>query len=231
MNCSLAERCSSAERLGFVTIRDPAFHFFDHPMLLDLSDSQLVLVDYQERLMPAIADRDAVLANAVRLAKAARIMGVPSWGTEQNPDKLGLNAPDLRELCQRTLPKMGFSALSGGLLECLRPPARAPAGNARSLPRHLQKPTPTAAERNTVVLGGCEAHVCLLQTALELVEQEIDVWVVTDACGSRTERNRDAAFDRLAGAGCELVTTEMVLFEWLRSADHPGFRAVHALIK
>lgn len=75
-----------------------------------------------------------------------------------------------------------------------------------------------------VVIAGCEAHVCLLQTALELLEEEFDVWVVTDACGSRTERNRDAAFDRLAGAGAELVTTEMVAFEWLRSCEHPPSR-------
>ena len=66
---------------------------------------------------------------------------------------------------------------------------------------------------------------------VQLLEQELDVWVVTDACGSRTERNRDAAFDRLAGAGAELVTTEMVAFEWLRSAEHPAFREVQALIK
>ena len=69
-----------------------------------------------------------------------------------------------------------------------------------------------------------------LQTALGLIEQEIDVWVVTDACGSRTERNRDAAFDRLAGAGAELVTTEMVAFEWLRTAEHPAFRDMLALV-
>jgi len=201
-------------------------------MLLDLTDSQLVLVDYQERLMPAIPEREQVLANALRLARAARLMGVPAFGTEQSPEKLGANDPALRELCQRTLSKMSFSAASAGLVEWLRPPARQQAGgNARSLPRHLQKPAAPVAERNTVVLAGCEAHVCLLQTALELVEQEIDVWVVTDACGSRTERNRDAAFDRLAGAGCELVTTEMVLFEWLRSAEHPSFRDVQALIK
>jgi nicotinamidase-related amidase len=82
-----------------------------------------------------------------------------------------------------------------------------------------------------VVLAGVEAHVCLLQTALELLEEEMDVWVVTDACSSRTERNRDAAFDRLAGAGVELVTTEMVLFEWLRTAEHPHFKEMQVLIK
>ena len=103
-----------------------------------------------------------------------------------------------------------------GLGEWLRAPAKAaPQGNARSLPKHLQKPQAAPEERNTIVIAGCEAHVCLLQTALDLLEDEFEVWVVTDACSSRTERNRDAAFDRLAGAGAELVTTEMVGFEWL----------------
>jgi nicotinamidase-related amidase len=114
--------------------------------------------------------------------------------------------------------------------EWLRPPAKPVAGNARSLPKHLQKPDVNTAERNTVLIAGCEAHVCLLQTALDLLEDEFEVWVVTDACSSRTERNRDAAFDRLAGAGAELVTTEMVAFEWLRTAEHPAFKSVLALL-
>ena len=67
--------------------------------------------------------------------------------------------------------------------------------------------------------------------AIDLLQEEFDVWVVTDACSSRTERNRDAAFDRLAGNGAELVTTEMVAFEWLRAADHEMFRDALALIK
>lgn len=81
------------------------------------------------------------------------------------------------------------------------------------------------------MVAGCEAHVCLLQTALDLLEDEFDVWVVTDACSSRTERNRDAAYDRLASAGAELVTTEMVAFEWLRTCEHPAFRDMLALVK
>lgn len=200
-------------------------------MLLEAELSQLVLVDYQARLMPAIFEGPAVLANAVRLAQAARLLQVPVLGTEQNPSRLGENSPELRALCQRTLAKMQFSAVEEGLGEWLRPPLKAPAGNARSLPKHLQKPSNTPVERSSIVIAGCEAHVCLLQTALHLLEDEFEVWVVTDACGSRTERNRDAAFDRLAGAGAELVTTEMVLFEWLRSAEHAQFKAVQALIK
>lgn len=200
-------------------------------MLLDSAQSQLVLVDYQTRLLPAIFEGPQVLANAVRLGKLARLIEVPVWGTEQNPSKLGENAPEIRVLCHKTLSKMHFSGVEEGLGEWLRPPQKPVAGNARSLPKHLQKPTPAAELRDTVVLAGCEAHVCLLQTALHLLEDEFDVWVVTDACSSRTERNRDAAFDRLAGAGVELVTTEMVAFEWLRTAEHPAFRDMQALIK
>ncbi|OIN94471.1 MAG: isochorismatase [Comamonadaceae bacterium CG1_02_60_18] len=200
-------------------------------MLLQAELSQLVLVDYQARLMAAIHEAPQVLANALRLAQAARHLQVPVFGTEQNPSRLGENPPDIKALCQRTLAKMQFSAVEEGLSEWLRPPEKPPAGNARSLPKHLQKQMQAAQQRSSIVLAGCETHVCLLQTALQLLEDEFDVWVVTDACSSRTERNRDAAFDRLAGAGAELVTTEMVLFEWLRSAEHPLFKTVQALIK
>lgn len=203
-------------------------------MLIDAEESQLVLVDYQVRLMPAIADGTSVLANAIRLAKLAALLKVPSFVTEQNPSGLGSSVPALQDALQqagaRVLSKMQFSAVEEGLGEWLRPPVKPVQGNARSLPKHLQKSS-AGAERGTIVLAGCEAHVCLLQTALDLLEDEFDVCVVTDACGSRTERNRDAAFDRLAGAGAELMTTEMVAFEWIRSAEHPDFKAAQALIK
>ncbi|MFE1571552.1 isochorismatase family protein [Comamonas odontotermitis] len=200
-------------------------------MLLDFEESQLVLVDYQEKLMPAIFEGGQALRNATTLARIARQLQVPVFGTEQNPSKLGPNAEELRALCNKTLSKMFFSAVPEGLNEWLRPPAKPQGGNARSLPKHLQKPQQQAPERNSIVIAGCEAHVCLLQTALELLEDEFEVWVVTDACSSRTERNRDAAFDRLAGAGAELVTTEMVAFEWLRSCEHEDFREVLQWIK
>ena len=201
-------------------------------MLLDLDDSQLVLVDFQSRLMPSIHEGDRVIRNAMRLARVAQLLDVPTWGTEENPGRLGENPPELKALCRETFAKMSFSAVADGLGELLRPPARPQGGNARSLPKHLQKPQQSGPEpRNSIVIAGCEAHVCLLQTSLDLLEDEFEVWVVTDACSSRTERSRDAAFDRLAGAGAELVTTEMVAFEWLRSCDHPAFREVLELVK
>lgn len=198
-------------------------------MLLDADDSRLLLVDYQERLMSVMLDSPAVIANATRLAQLARQLQVPTLATEQTPDKLGPSVAPLREALHavdaQVLSKSSFSAVGDELLAWLRPPARPVHRNARSLPKHLQKPATAVHERGTLVMAGCEAHVCLLQTALELLEDEFDVWVVTDACSSRTERSRDAAFDRLAGAGAELVTTEMVGFEWLRNAHHPAFKA------
>ncbi|MES2361005.1 MAG: isochorismatase family protein [Pseudomonadota bacterium] len=207
-------------------------------MLLDADDSQLVLVDYQVRLMPVIFENELVIANAVRLARMAQVLQVPVWGTEQNPEKLGANVPGVQAAIEaaggRTLSKMHFSAMAEGLGDWLRPPVRKPTqgGNARSLPKHLQKAAAEPEEgRSTIVIAGCEAHVCLMQTALDLLEEEFEVWVVTDACSSRSERNRDAAFDRLAGNGAELVTTEMVAFEWLGSAEHPAFKEIHGLVK
>ena len=208
-------------------------------MLLDADNSQLVLVDYQVRLMPGIFEGDLVVANAVRLARMAQVLLLPVWATEENPEGLGPNVPVLQEAIEaaggRTMAKMHFSAVADGLGDWLRPPVRKPAqggGNARSLPKHLQKAAPEPEEgRSTIVIAGCEAHVCLMQTALDLLEEEFDVWVVTDACSSRSERNRDAAFDRLAGNGAELVTTEMVAFEWLRTAEHPMFKEILGLVK
>jgi isochorismate hydrolase len=132
-----------------------------------------------------------VLANAVRLGQMAQMLQVPAFGTEQNPDKLGPNDAAVRALCSRTLAKMHFSAVADGLADWLRPPARPAAGRQRTQPasnicksqRLQQEPG-----RNTIVMAGCEAHVCLLQTALDLLQEEFEVWVVTDACSSRTER-------------------------------------------
>lgn len=201
-------------------------------MLMDADQSQLVLVDFQARLQPAMLEAEAVWANAARLAELAKALAVPTWGTEQNPSRLGEMPPEIRSHCRKVLAKMQFSAVEEGLGEWLQPePAQPPRGNARSLPRHLQKPQADSEERKTIVLAGCEAHICLMQTALDLLEDEFEVWVVTDACSSRTERNRDAAYDRLAGAGAELVTAEMVAFEWVRSAEHPHFGLLQRLFK
>eukprot|EP01136_Pigoraptor_vietnamica_P034826 Opistho-1_new@99234 len=110
--------------------------------------STLVLVDFQQRLMPAIAHADEVLAQATLLARAARLLGIRTLGTEQNPTGLGPSVESLRQFCESSLSKMHFDACADGLSELIRA-----AGGATG----------------DVVLAGCEAHVCLLQTALGLL--------------------------------------------------------------
>jgi nicotinamidase-related amidase len=211
-------------------------------MLLDVQECQLVLVDFQTKLMPAMAGGAEVIANVVRLAKAAQLMRAPIFITEQYPQGLGSTIDELRSQVtlssSQYIEKMHFDATAEGLVELLM---AAPAQDARNkanprnagAPRHVRERQQQrqVEQRSTVVMAGCEAHICLLQTALGCLEAELDVVVVTDACASRTERNRDAAYDRLAAAGAELVTTEMVLFEWLRTAEHPQFKAVQVLVK
>jgi nicotinamidase-related amidase len=209
-------------------------------MLLDANDCQLVLVDYQTKLMPAMAGSAEVLANAARLAKAAQLLRLPVFITQQYTQGLGATSDELSAKLNvssvKYIEKMHFDATAEGLIELLTELPAHSAQNTRNAgaPKHVrqrQQEQQQAATRSTIVMAGCEAHICLLQTALGCLEAELDVVVVTDACASRTERNRDAAYDRLAAAGAELVTTEMVLFEWLRTAEHPQFKTIQAMIK
>ena len=179
--------------------------------LMATNPAALLLVDYQQRLMPAIAQADQVLSNALRLADAARLLGLRIVGTEQNPSGLGPNVPALRERCDVTLAKMHFDACADGLLELLESGA---AGRAREL-----------------VVAGCEAHVCLMQTSLGLLRAGWRVWVVAPACGARSASDQALAMARLRDAGAGIVSTEMVVFEWLRSCEHVRFKAVLPLLK
>jgi nicotinamidase-related amidase len=198
-------------------------------MLIESQHSQLVLIDLQAKLIPAMFEGAAVVANALRLAQAAQLLRVPTSVTEQYPEGLGPTVPELAAWAREPLQKLSFSACDEGLIEHLQAvgtPKASP--NARSVPKHLQKPAENT--RSEIIIAGLEAHVCVLQTVMGLLD-DFDVFVVTDACTSRTERNRDAAYDRLAAEGANLVTTEMVLFEWLRGSEHEQFKAVQALIR
>ena len=173
--------------------------------VLAAEGSALLLVDFQARLMPAIANGPASLAEAVRLAKAAALMEVPVLLTEQTPVKLG---PTVEALAGAG-PVMAKATFDAG-----RDPAFAAA-----LP-----------PRPALVVAGWETHVCVLQTVLGLLPTR-RVAVVADAVGSRTEANRAAGLARMQAAGVEIVTAEMAIFEWLGGAAHPRFREVLGLVK
>ena len=169
-------------------------------------DSVVVLVDFQTRLMPVIHEGSSVVTQAVRLARIAQILGVPVMGTEQSPVQLGRNVPEIKELCSHTVVRT-ISTRARRLVEAL------PDG------------------RNSVIVAGCEAHVCVLQTALGLLRSGRKVTVVSDAVGSRRTIDRDAGIARLGAAGVQIATVEMIGFEWLGSSRHPRFREVLRLIK
>jgi nicotinamidase-related amidase len=169
----------------------------------------LLVIDIQPRLMSAMPGKQAVQANAVRLVKAARALEMPVWATEQNPEKLGPTAESLHGLLPERHPKMAFSGCAVGRIreELL----------ARGV-RH-------------VTLLGVEAHVCVAQTALDLLELGLAVQVPADAVASRAPLDRETALRRLREAGVVVTTTEASLFEWIGGADHPAFPVVRELVK
>ena len=169
--------------------------------------STLLLVDFQSRLMPAIDGGPVVVANARRLLDAANMLDVPVLMTEQNANGLGETLPELRSKFGRVLHKMTFDA-------CRTP------GFLESLP-----------ERPDLIVAGCETHVCVLQTVLGLLHAGRRVFAVRDALGSRRSESKETAIGRMERNGAEIVTTEMVVFEWLRTADDARLRDVIALIK
>jgi Isochorismatase family len=178
---------------------------------INAQDCTLLLVDLQERLMPMIDRGEQVLKEALFLGAVARVLGLKRIGTEQNPAGLGHNATAVRELCETTLSKMHFDACKDGLLGLL--------------------PSPGSPQSHQIVVAGCEAHVCLLQTSLGLLEAGFQVFVVAEACGSRSPENHRLAMNRLAKAGADIVSSEMVAFEWLNSCKNPAFKTVLNLIK
>ena len=162
--------------------------------------ARLLLIDLQPRLMAAIDGGPAVIANAVRLARGHRL-----------DDADALHRGRIRAASARPSP--------------ISRPARARArqDGVRRLGRSGDRGPARRALSRTLILAGCEAHVCVLQTALALLARGHPVAMVADAVGSRTSANHRAGLDRAARHGAEIVTTEMVLFEWLGTAAHPAF--------
>ncbi len=180
-------------------------------MLMHAARSVLIVIDVQERLCPVMDDPRRVLYNGARLLTAAARLDVPVLCTEQYSKGLGPTMIDLRTL----LP-------DGAVVEKTAFGAMAEAGFRHAL---------SGIGRAQVVICGTEAHVCVLQTALGLREAGFPVFTVADACGSRRPESERAGLDRMAAAGCQIVTTEMVLFEWLGDKANPAFKDISALVK
>ena len=175
-------------------------------MRLDPARSLLAVIDIQERLLAVMPDADRVVARSARLAEAARLLDVRTVLTEQYPRGLGPTDSRLVPLLPPAETKLAFScAACDGVAAA-------------------------AASATAVVLCGLETHVCIAQTALDLLARGKTVFVAVDAVASRHAIDHETALRRLELAGAIPTTTEAILFEWCRTAEHPVFKQVRTLV-
>ena len=180
-------------------------------MLMRREQSLLLIVDIQEKLAPAILQADDVVANTIKLLHAAKQLNVPILASEQYPNGLGRTIPVLRELlpADSLFDKPHFSCLGEtGVADRLR-----------------------QQQRKQIIICGMEAHVCVLQTAMDIKAAGFESIVVADAVSSRRAESRELGIARMRDAEIAIVNTEMVLFEWLGQAGTSEFKALLPLIK
>ena len=176
--------------------------------LLEAQQSVLVVVDVQEKFRKVISGMNEVVAKCSVLRKAADKLGVPVVFTEQYPKALGSTLPELAPN-NEIHPKRCFSG-----------------GDCETFVQKVQ-----SLDRKQVVITGVETHVCVLQTAFDLhANIPGGAYVVTDATSSRKDIERERAFNRMQSGGISCVTTEMVLFEWMRTSESSEFKEIQKLI-
>lgn len=179
--------------------------------MLALDNTVLVIIDFQEGLLPKIHGADEVLARAAKLVQFARELDVPIVWTEQYPKGLGKTVESLAAIIEGLTPieKLAFGCFGeGAFTEAV-----------------------AATNRKQLLVAGIEAHVCVLQTVLAGLDSGYEVFVVRDAVGSRAPSDYDAALARMQANGAGIVTTEMAMFEILRAAGTPEFKKILPLIK
>jgi len=186
----------------------------NHPNLLDSADSLLVIVDIQDSLLTTMPEHDRLLmiTNSGKLLQAAQILAVPVLLTEQYPKGLGKTTPAICEhlpVATQTFEKTGFSCCTA-------------AGFNDAL---------AACNRQQIILVGQESHICILQTALALLSLGYQVYVVADAVCSRQTAHKVSALQRMTQQGVTVICYESVLFEWLKDARHPDFKAISSLLR
>lgn len=175
-------------------------------MSIKLNESAFVLIDLQEKLLPKIHESDTIISNCLWLNNLAQKLNVPTMVAEQYPKGLGRTYAKIREKLPQSVivEKLHFSA-------------------ARNI-EFIDKLA--ALDKKRIILCGIEAHVCVLQTALDLHHMDYKVHVVADAIGSRHEFDKSIALSRMQHHNISIVTKEMVLFEWLEQAGTDLFKSV-----
>ena len=181
------------------------------PLKLKKEEAILVLIDFQERLMPAMDNSETLEKDVVKLVKGCNILGVPALVTQQYTKGLGPTIQSIDEALGQYEPieKTSFSAMGE------------PAFGDKL----------AAVDRKTVILAGIEAHVCVLQTALDLIEAGYTVFLVKDCVASRNINDKMDAQQRMVNSGAVGTTCESVLFELLKGAREEGFKDISTLVK
>ena len=179
--------------------------------MLDIKECFLVVVDVQGKLAQLMFDKDVLFKNIKILIKAAKILNIPVIWCQQCPKALGSTIPDISELLADIKPinKVAFSCC----------------GDEQFSIRLNEL------SRKQVLLCGIETHVCIYQTAVDLLRKGFSVDVISDAISSRTMENRKIALKRMSAEGAKISSVEMAIFELLKTAEHPNFKAITRLIK
>jgi nicotinamidase-related amidase len=179
------------------------------PELMSPADTGLLIVDVQGKLITLVPGHRRIIWNARRLIDGAKILGVATAATEQYPKGLGPTVPELAERLDPIPAKTDFSCTACGEIFS--------GWQATGIHR--------------VLLAGIEAHVCVQQTAYDLLAAGYRVYVAADAIGSRFDVDYRTALSRMDSAGCVLTTTEAALFEWCQRAGTPQFKQISALVQ
>ena len=181
------------------------------PLKIDRDDAIFVAIDFQEKLMPAMAEREELETKVVKLVSGMKTLGIPTIVTQQYTKGLGATVPAVAEALGE------FTPIDKTTFSCM--------GNEDFLAA-LEN-----LDRGTVILAGIEAHICVEQTAIDLLRDGYEVALVTDCIQSREPRNRDVAIQRMTRAGAIPTGFESVLYELLGSAKAPEFKAISSLVK
>jgi len=179
--------------------------------MLTLENTALIIIDVQDKLARVMYDKEMLFENLQKLIKGVQILGIPIIWTEQNPDGLGRTIPEAAHLLSniQPIPKLSFSCC----------------GDERFLQEFK------ALNRKQVLIAGIEAHVCVYQTAMDLLNSGYEVQIVADAVSSRTAANRDVGLDKMRSEGASLTSTETALFELLKVAEGAKFKEILKLVK
>ncbi len=179
--------------------------------MLEKDKAVLVVIDIQGKLATLMHHRETLFQNAVRMIQGAKVLGIPIVWTEQLPDKLGETSPEVRAALKGEKPviKKAFSCCGDSVF--------------------LKKMA--AVKRKQVLLTGIETHVCVYQTAIDLLKSGYEVYLVQDAVSSRIEGNYHLGIERMKEAGAVLTSVEMSLFEMLRVAEGEQFRQIVKIVK